>query len=267
MKRKPIRLTQTSYAVLALFEHLGEATSYDLKQAIEISIENFWQVPHTTAYDEPARLATGGYLTVRQEPGGRRRKLYALTDLGREALRAWTAEPVAAPPQLRDEADAEGLRRRRPGAAAAARGAPGTRRSSPSWRACSRSCARRTARRARSARCRRHRLPPQDARGARGACSLLRRRVTRRARRAALDGIPSISGILALRRSGGHCPVGSERSSKRGQLNNPVSPMRHGDSHHHRRDFRLPEHASENLRRTQETPTVAIPSGGADMRQ
>jgi PadR family transcriptional regulator, regulatory protein AphA len=103
MKRKPIRLTQTSYAVLALFQHLGEATSYDLKQAIEISIENFWQVPHTTAYDEPARLAAGDYLTVRQEPGGRRRKLYALTELGREALGAWTAEPTAAPPQLRDE--------------------------------------------------------------------------------------------------------------------------------------------------------------------
>lgn len=103
MKRKPIRLTQTSYAVLALFQQLGDATSYDLKQAIEKSIENFWQVPHTTAYDEPARLATGGYLTVRQEPGGRRRKLYALTDLGREALHAWAAEPTAAPPQLRDE--------------------------------------------------------------------------------------------------------------------------------------------------------------------
>ncbi|MFL5817891.1 MAG: PadR family transcriptional regulator [Conexibacter sp.] len=103
VKRKPIRLTQTSYAVLALFQHVGEATSYDLKQAIEVSIENFWQVPHTTAYDEPARLAAGGYLTVRQEPGGRRRKLYSLTDPGREALHAWIAEPVTTPPQLRDE--------------------------------------------------------------------------------------------------------------------------------------------------------------------
>jgi DNA-binding PadR family transcriptional regulator len=87
MTRKSIKLTQTSYAVLALFEQVGEATSYDLKQAIEISIENFWPLPHTTAYDEPARLAEGGYLTVRQEEGGRRRKLYALTDAGREALR------------------------------------------------------------------------------------------------------------------------------------------------------------------------------------
>lgn len=104
MTRKSIKLTQTSYAVLALFEQVGEATSYDLKQAIEISIENFWPLPHTTAYDEPARLAEGGYLTVRQEEGGRRRKLYALTDAGREALHAWIAEPEAAPPQLRDEA-------------------------------------------------------------------------------------------------------------------------------------------------------------------
>jgi DNA-binding PadR family transcriptional regulator len=103
MKRKSIRLTQTSYAVLAVFQHLGEATSYDLKQAIEQTIENFWQVPHTTAYDEPARLAAGGYLSVRQEPAGRRRKRYALTDAGREALAAWTAEATAAPPQLRDE--------------------------------------------------------------------------------------------------------------------------------------------------------------------
>lgn len=104
MMRKPIKLTQTSYAVLALFEQLGEATSYDLKQAIEISIENFWPLPHTTAYDEPARLAEGGYLTVRQEESGRRRKLYALTDTGREALHTWIADPEAAPPQMRDEA-------------------------------------------------------------------------------------------------------------------------------------------------------------------
>ncbi len=103
MKRKPPRLSSTSHALLALLEHLGEATSYDIKQTLEHSIENFWPVPHTTAYDEPARLAEGGYLSVRQEPGGRRRKLYSLTDRGREALRAWAAEPVAAPPQLRDE--------------------------------------------------------------------------------------------------------------------------------------------------------------------
>jgi DNA-binding PadR family transcriptional regulator len=103
MTRGSLRLSPTSYALLALLEHLGEATSYDIKQALERSIENFWPVPHTTAYDEPARLAEGGFLSSRQEPGGRRRKLYTLTDEGRAALRAWAAAPTAAPPQLRDE--------------------------------------------------------------------------------------------------------------------------------------------------------------------
>jgi PadR family transcriptional regulator AphA len=103
MKSKSIRLTANSYALMALLEQLGEATSYDIKGAIEKSIANFWPVPHTTAYEEPARLAAAGYLSVRQEPGGRRRKVYALTDEGRAAVREWAAEPSAAPPQLRDE--------------------------------------------------------------------------------------------------------------------------------------------------------------------
>lgn len=103
MKSKSIRLTPNSYALLALLDEFGESTSYDIKQTIEKSIANFWPLPHTTAYEEPARLAAGGYLKVREEQGGRRRKLYSLTEAGRAALRDWAAEPSAAPPQLRDE--------------------------------------------------------------------------------------------------------------------------------------------------------------------
>jgi PadR family transcriptional regulator AphA len=103
MNSKPIKLTPTSYALLALLDRFGELTSYEIKDALETSVENFWPVPHTTAYQEPARLASGGYLSARQEKGGRRRRRYALTDAGREALRAWADDPVAAPPQLRDE--------------------------------------------------------------------------------------------------------------------------------------------------------------------
>lgn len=99
-----IRLTSTSHALLALLDQLGEATPYEIKGALEKSIQNFWPVPHTTAYEEPARLAAAGYLAVRQEEGGRRRKSYSLTDAGREALAAWAADPSASPPQLREEA-------------------------------------------------------------------------------------------------------------------------------------------------------------------
>jgi DNA-binding PadR family transcriptional regulator len=104
MESKPYRLTSTSYAVLALLEVLGEATSYDLKQALVQSIENFWRVPHTTFYEEPARLARAGYLSARQEATGRRRRLYTLTDRGQAALRDWADDPSAAPEQIRDEA-------------------------------------------------------------------------------------------------------------------------------------------------------------------
>jgi PadR family transcriptional regulator, regulatory protein AphA len=106
MKSNPkvIKLTGNSYAVLALLEQFGESTSYDIKQAIEASIQNFWPVPHTTAYEEPARLAAAGYLSVRQEEEGRRRRFYSLTEKGHEALSAWAADPEVAPPQLREEA-------------------------------------------------------------------------------------------------------------------------------------------------------------------
>jgi PadR family transcriptional regulator, regulatory protein AphA len=97
------RLSGTSYAVLGLIAAWGPCTPYDLKRAIETTVENFWPVPHTTFYVEPARLAEAGLLTVDQEEGGRRRKLYAVTAAGRRALDAWVAEPSAAPPQLRDE--------------------------------------------------------------------------------------------------------------------------------------------------------------------
>ncbi len=103
MKSKQIKLTPTSYALLALLDRFGELTSYEIKDALESSIENFWPVPHTTAYQEPARLESGGYLSSRQEKGGRRRRRYALTDAGRRALRDWADEPAAGPPQLRDE--------------------------------------------------------------------------------------------------------------------------------------------------------------------
>jgi PadR family transcriptional regulator, regulatory protein AphA len=103
-KSKEVKLTGTSYAVLAVLDEFGEMTSYDLKQAMEISIQNFWPVPHTTAYEEPARLAGAGYLAARQEEGGRRRRIYALTDKGKEALAAWAADTAVTPPQLREEA-------------------------------------------------------------------------------------------------------------------------------------------------------------------
>src|SRR4051794_36012602 len=103
MERQPIRLTSTSFVVLGLIRWAGESTPYELKRFLEKSVENFWPVPHTTFYAEPARLATAGYLSERQEQGGRRRKVYALTDRGAAALEEWVRSERVAEPQLRDE--------------------------------------------------------------------------------------------------------------------------------------------------------------------
>ena len=97
-----MKLTPTSYIVLGLLERTGEATPYDLKQAVAASVGNFWSVPHSQLYAEPERLAGAGYLVERREPGGRRRRLYSLTDRGRDALAAWRAEPSGELPELRD---------------------------------------------------------------------------------------------------------------------------------------------------------------------
>jgi DNA-binding PadR family transcriptional regulator len=97
------RLTGTSFAVLTLIELLGPSTPYELKQALERSIANFWMVPHTTFYAEPTRLAKGGFLSERQESGGRRRKVYSLTAAGASALEVWKDSAELTPPQLREE--------------------------------------------------------------------------------------------------------------------------------------------------------------------
>jgi PadR family transcriptional regulator, regulatory protein AphA len=104
MKRKrDIRLNPSSYAVMALLKAAGESTPYELKQVLEKSVQNFWPIPHTTFYAETTRLAGAGFLSERQEPDGRRRKLYALTDKGAAALDAWTRADDWTPPQLRNE--------------------------------------------------------------------------------------------------------------------------------------------------------------------
>ena len=95
MGQSDIRLTSTSYIVLGMLDWLGPSTPYRLKGVLSETIEDFFPVPHTSFYAEPARLARAGYVRERQERGGRRRKTYELTDRGRAALEAWLADPSA----------------------------------------------------------------------------------------------------------------------------------------------------------------------------
>lgn len=99
------RLSPTSYVVLGLIGLRGPSTPYDLKRAVGRSVGYFWPFPHSQLYDEPERLVGAGLLAVDQEAGGRRRKIYSITDAGRRAVRQWLAEPVGEAFQLRNPAE------------------------------------------------------------------------------------------------------------------------------------------------------------------
>ena len=96
-----VRLSAVSYVVLGFVEWAGEATPYRLKQLVAGSVGNFWTLQHAQLYSEPERLAKAGYMTEQRERGGRRRKVYKVTDKGRRALEDWRAEPTDAIPELR----------------------------------------------------------------------------------------------------------------------------------------------------------------------
>jgi PadR family transcriptional regulator AphA len=98
-----VRLSSASYLVLGLIGLRGPSTPYELKRAVERSgIGEFWPFPHTQLYDEPARLADAGLLEEEREEGGRRRRLYRLTDEGQAALNEWIRRPEGGGFQVRD---------------------------------------------------------------------------------------------------------------------------------------------------------------------
>jgi PadR family transcriptional regulator AphA len=96
------KLTPTSYIVLGLLEMSGEATPYDLKQAVSATLGNFWSLQHAQLYTEPQRLTEAGYLKERREEGGRRRRHYSLTAKGRRTFEEWRGEPTDRLSELRD---------------------------------------------------------------------------------------------------------------------------------------------------------------------
>jgi PadR family transcriptional regulator, regulatory protein AphA len=98
-----LKLTPTSYIVLGLLDAAApaEATPYDLKRVMALSVDHFWSTPHAQVYREPERLAAGGYLTERREETGRRRRFYAITERGRAAVQEWRAKEPDELPEMR----------------------------------------------------------------------------------------------------------------------------------------------------------------------
>lgn len=92
-------MAKTSRSVHAILGFLTwrPMSGYDIKQAIEGSISNFWSESFGQIYPILKRLAADG-LAVRKEnrtAGGRIQNEYSITAKGRRELERWLIEPAA----------------------------------------------------------------------------------------------------------------------------------------------------------------------------
>jgi DNA-binding PadR family transcriptional regulator len=82
---------------------LGPKSGYEIKRAVEISIRFFWTISQAQIYPALEQLEAAGLVRGRDEPRGRRpRRIYEITDPGREALAEWLRRPEQMPFELRD---------------------------------------------------------------------------------------------------------------------------------------------------------------------
>ena len=83
------RLSATARVILGLLK-FEPRTGYDIKRVTDYSTRFFWRASYGQIYPELRALEQAGLVHAREEPrGGRRRRVYALTPRGEEALSDW----------------------------------------------------------------------------------------------------------------------------------------------------------------------------------
>ena len=92
------------YALLGILAE-KERHGYDLKEAFEERVGEFWALNFGQIYSTLDRLEANGLVEWRSEPQERRpdRKIFRITPKGRKDLGEWLLRPVARPRALRDE--------------------------------------------------------------------------------------------------------------------------------------------------------------------
>src|ERR1044072_6801219 len=83
----------------------GEASGYDLAKAFDATVANFWMSTPQQLNRELDRMEAEGLVTARVVEQERRpnKRLFSLTEAGRKAVHAYTAEPLGKPAVVRDE--------------------------------------------------------------------------------------------------------------------------------------------------------------------
>jgi len=81
----------------------GPRSGYEIKQLVDGSTRFFWAASYGQIYPELRRLEAEGLIRGKSEPrGGRKRRVFELTDAGRDALREWLLDPEMTH-EVRDE--------------------------------------------------------------------------------------------------------------------------------------------------------------------
>ncbi|NRQ34062.1 PadR family transcriptional regulator [Nonomuraea sp. NN258] len=91
------------FAILAVLAR-GPRTGYDLAAVMRRPVSYFWTAGHSQIHTELQKLRAARLIDYETEhgPGPQDKKIYRLTDDGREALRDWVTEPPRERPE-RDE--------------------------------------------------------------------------------------------------------------------------------------------------------------------
>lgn len=83
------------YALLGFLTYRN-SSGYDLKQLMDVSTSNFWHAKQSQIYTTLKKLEKNGLVTSHVEPQDGRpdRRIYEITDAGREDLDLWLVQPI-----------------------------------------------------------------------------------------------------------------------------------------------------------------------------
>lgn len=89
------KANKSHYAVLGILG-LGARSGYDIKKMTDLSTRHFWAENYGSLYPTLKKLVQEGLATVESQAqdGKPDRKVYTVTDAGREVLRGWLELPV-----------------------------------------------------------------------------------------------------------------------------------------------------------------------------
>ena len=84
------------HAILGFLKY-GPFSGYDLKKAFDTSVQHFWPADQSQIYRTLSRLAERGWVEIEVVLQENRpsRKVYHVTDAGREELRRWLITPLS----------------------------------------------------------------------------------------------------------------------------------------------------------------------------